>query len=560
MASIGAGILVLLDALSLAAGVWALALSVPGGPTLDIEGVISSRGPLNPGIAFFFVQASLLWFLPLRRALLHRTVAKVATVVGLTGRRGEAGKMTTVTMVVGTALTLAYVVGAVESYGRPVIAGDGLGHYAYLRSLWIDRDLDFANEFWDYREQYALPNPNRKTATGLVANPWPVGPAVLWAPAFAVAHHVADPLQGQARDGYSRPYHRAVVFASVTYGLLGLLLTYLCARQVASVGAAFMATMALFWCTAALFYVTGDPALAHSLSIFSVGLCVFLWLRWRRSTTTAHYVILGVAVGLCALVRFQDGVILLLPAFSLLTLRCAWQRRLWLAGWLGGGLAVALLPQVWALRQIYGRWLLVPQGGAFLRFWDPSVLDVLFSWHHGFVSWTPLAGLLLLTSFVFAYRKPALGLPLLAFVTVEIYVAAAALDWWGGAAFGARRLVSLTTPLAMAFAAVLSKSGPRPWGVLVVVSMLLGFTNVAFVESYRLGLIANEAPVNLLTEAPRVLGARIGVGGATSDAIVFSATDAKRLILFSCAVFFCFAYRRSELTRHDPRSLSQVGA
>ena len=77
--------------------------------------------------------------------------------------------------------------------------------------------------------------------------------------------------------------------------------------------------------------------------------------------------------------------------------------------------------------------------------------------------------------------------------------------------------------------------------------MLLGFTNVAFVESYRLGLIANEAPVNLLTEAPRVLGARIGVGGATSDAIVFFGHRRQEAdsFLLRRLLLFCLSQKRA---------------
>ena len=568
MASIGTWLLVLLDALSFGAGAWALLLSVPGGPTLQIEGIISSEEALNPAIVCFAVQGLLLWLLPSRRTFAQRAIEGASNLISrVRGQKVTAPDMTVVIVGVGSVLTLAYVAGSIESYGRPTIAGDALGHYAYLRSGWIDRDLDFTNEFTDYRGPYALPDPERKTATGLVENPWPIGAAVLWAPAFAVAHHLVDPLVGEAgvralggrrRDGYSRPYHRAIVVASVIYGLIGLFLTYLCARNVASAGTAFLATMALFWGTPALFYVTGDPAMPHSLALFSIGLFVFLWLRWRDSTTPVAYLVLGVAAGLCTLVRFQDGVILLLPACSLLGLRHDWQTRVRLAAWLTGGLTLALLPQLWALRQIYGGWIVVPQGGSFLRFADPSVLEVLFWWHHGFVSWTPLAGVLLVTVLIFAYRHPKLGVPFLAFVAAEIYVAAAAVDWWGGAAFGARRLVSLTTPLAVTFASVLASSRPVTRGTLIAVASLLAFSNTALVESFRWGFIDDIGPVNLLTEAPQVLAARLGVIEA-SDVLAFSVTDRKRMLLLAAASWFCLAYRRSERAQRVSRGVSRDG-
>ena len=543
-------LLALVDGLSLLVGAWSLLLAFPEGPSLELDGLISSRDPINPAIVFFMVQALLLSMRRSRRLYLQRIIAAGRAVVSQAKPHFALPHQATLILIcIGTALSVAYVFRSAHQYG-PTIAGDGLGHYAYVRSLLIDGDFDFANEFRDYSGQSALPPIDEKTATGLVANPWPVGPAILWLPAFIFTHQTIDPRSGFERNGYSQPYHTAIVFASVSYGLLGLLCSFLCALRLAPAGIAFVGVAIVFWATSALFYLTGDPPMPHSLSILSVGLAVYAWLRWRETTSRSAYLLLGAAVGFCTLIRFQDGVVAILPLWSLLGTLAGhpWRKRLGLLFWLISGCVLVLLPQLWVFRQIYGTWLLVPQGGSFLQLSNPTIVDFLFSWHHGFFSWTPIALLLLASTFVLAFRKPSHGVPLLVFIFVEIYLSAAAGDWWGGAAFGARRLVSLTAPFSVALAATLTWSSFPTRTVIGLVSALLAMWNVVLVEGYRLGAIDDYEPVNLLAAGPELLAARLGNSLPVTDMLMISAGDVKRLFLLFAVVLFGIALKRSDLT------------
>ena len=544
--SIGGRLLALVDGVSWLAGAWSVLLAFPQGPSLEIGGLITSRDSINPAI-FFFAAQTLLLFLPASRPLyLQRIVAGArAAVHRVLPRMALPDQVALVLMCIGTILSVAYVVKSVDEYG-PTIAGDGLGHYAYVRSLLIDGDFDFRNEFHDYAGVAALPRLDEETATGLIRNPWPVGPAILWLPAFVVTHQRIDPQGGVERNGYSQPYHTAIVFASVSYGLLGLLVSFLCALRFASAGMAFVAVGIVFWATPALFYLTGDPPMPHSMSILSVGVAVYAWLRWRESTAPSAYLLLGAAAGFCALIRFQDAVVGILTLWSLANLSGhAWRQRLGFLLWFIGGFVLVSLPQLWTFRQIYGTWILIPQGASFLHLSDPAILGLLFSWQHGFVSWTPIAGLLLASTIMLAVRKPVYGVPLLVFVVAELYLAAAAGDWWGGAAFGARRLVSLTAPFSVALAVTLTWSS-RPTRIAICAfSALLALWNVVLVEGYRLGAIDDYEPVNIIRAAPELLASRLGESFSMSELFAISAGDVKRLVLLLTVVLFGMALRRA---------------
>ena len=536
----------LVDGLSLLVAAWALLLALPGEPPLLFNGLMTSRDPLNPAIIFLLIQTLLLLMRRSRPLYVHRLCAALRGVVTHAGPDGASShKAPTVVMCIGTILSVAWVVNFTQRY-EPRIEGDGLGHYAYVRSLLIDGDLDFTNEFRDYSGQSELPA--QRTATGRVANPWPIGPAILWTPAFLMAHDAVATRGGVPRNGYSRPYHTAIVIASVSYGFLGLLCSFLCARRFVSKGGAFAAVAIVFWTTAALFYVAGDPAMPHSMSILSVGLALYAWVRWQTTTNRSAYFVIGAAVGLCVLIRFQDGVVAILPLWSLGTLPGhPWQKRLGLFLSLVGGIALVLLPQAWVFRQIYGAWMLVPQGGSFLHWSSPAVLELLFSWRHGFVSWTPIAVVLLASSVALAVRKPSHGVPILLFICAEIYLAASAEDWWGGAAFGARRLVSLTAPFSLTLAAMLAWSPLHTRIAVGIVSALLAMWNVVLVEGYRLAAIDDSDPVNVFAAAPRLLTARLANSPSVSEVIPISANDVNRLLLLFAVLLFWLALRRSDL-------------
>src|SRR5438552_1720015 len=66
-----------------------------------------------------------------------------------------------------------------------LLGSDGVYYYVYLRSLVIDHDLDFTNEYTYYHVSTATAP---KTPTNLAPNKYAIGPALLWMPFFLAAH------------------------------------------------------------------------------------------------------------------------------------------------------------------------------------------------------------------------------------------------------------------------------------------------------------------------------------------------------------------------------------
>src|SRR6516164_5080037 len=128
-----------------------------------------------------------------------------------------------------------------------VIRCDGLGYYAWLRSLLIDRDWSFDNEFDDHNVVGDfVPPPEPRTDRGRRPNQWSVGPACLWAVTVVPGHYCVTALQGVgfpwAADGYSLPYQLLVGGTTLLIAVLGLGFLYAACRFYAGPTPAALAT------------------------------------------------------------------------------------------------------------------------------------------------------------------------------------------------------------------------------------------------------------------------------------------------------------------------------
>jgi hypothetical protein len=387
-----------------------------------------------------------------------------------------------------------------RSRGR-LVDGDTIQYYAYLRSMVIDGDLDFTNDYkllytprvgFDDTDNVWL---RSTTPIGRRPNLMSIGPALVWAP-FFLATYVAllalRPLGVTVPlDGIAAPFPLSAGVAGVVCAVLGAWFCYRACRALFPRGPAIWGALAAWLASPAIYYSLVSPAYSHAPSMLASAVFCDAWLRTRGGRRVARYVGLGAVAGIAALIRWQDIVILLLPLLELLyeigrkerTLASATRDGLIL----GASAAAGLIPQLIAWHAIYGQYLLVPQGSGFMQWSHPAVLPVLLSLRHGLLTWTPaliiaIAGLVALVR-----RDRLVGWAVIATLAVTIYVNASVSDWWAGAAFGARRFISDTVFFALGFAAVFAGGFWRERPVLLrwAVTALVIY-NVLFLLQYQL--------------------------------------------------------------------------
>jgi hypothetical protein len=418
-------------------------------------------------------------------------------------------------------LTALFVVSV--PFINPWVRGDGVGYYAYVRSLLINHNLDFEQDWLHGNASFVGGRVDGQgrilarqyTSTGHLDNHFSVGPALLWSPFLLVTHGIviaADRLGfGIPADGFSRPYRTAMAVSTALYGFAGLLLAFDLARQYFEELRALLATIAIWFASSFPVYMYFNPSWSHAHSAFAVSLFLWYWHRTRVNRTWTQWAALGAIAGLMIDVYYLNATLLLvlLPAAAV-----AYREAFRSAGNRGGRIILGLRQHglfVLVTLLMLGFTLvtrLIIYGNAFEMgyaplstwFWtSPKLFQVLFSADHGMLTWTPilvlaLAGLILLAR---VDRLFASGL-ILAFIAY-LYCIASYVSWDGLSSFGNRFFVSFTPVFIVGLAALLEILAKR-WKVSSATAAggitLLVLWNFGFMLQWGTQMIPAQGPVS----------------------------------------------------------------
>jgi hypothetical protein len=376
--------------------------------------------------------------------------------------------------------------------GRVVI-GDALHHYVQLRSAVFDRDLHFRNE---YVRLYGLHGGEpgtqwvyEPTATGHVRNLMPVGPALVWAPAFLIVTAVTwvGQLAGSHYpvDGYGRLFQATAGLSGIAAAGLGVWLSFLTAADLFGRRPAAWAALVVWLSSSAIYYSLISPTYSHAASMLATSLFWYAFVRTRESDTIRRYALLGVLAGAAALMRWQDAIVLVVPAVDLLS---RLRRGLTIGEAAIRGLAcvaaalAAFVPQMIVWQALYGQPFAIPQGEGFMRWSTPALRAVLFSYWHGLFTWTPAVAVAVAGLVFLRRRAPAVFAAALAFLVLSWYVNAAAADWWAGEAFGSRRFLSCFAVFTVGLAAIIDRWNPQPRPLAIAGVAIVAHTFLLLVQ------------------------------------------------------------------------------
>ena len=234
----------------------------------------------------------------------------------------------------------------------------------------------------------------------------------------------------------------AVCLAGLFYALLGSWFTF----RLASLffGARLAAGAVAFTIAGSfmLWYIVREPSMTHAPSMAGVAALAWFWAATHGRRTKVQWALLGLLAGFITLIRWQNGLFAILPAFEALSRLVGSARARDRAGVLstliGGGLftacaVIGFLPQMLAWKSIYGSYLAVSPIGPQIRWWDPQLVDIIWSSRNGLVSWSPILSLGAIGMVLLASARPSIGVPAILAVIVMTYFNASIQDWGGSA-------------------------------------------------------------------------------------------------------------------------------
>ncbi len=425
-------------------------------------------------------------------------------------------------------LVLIFIVGhllAVVALPREghLLRGDSRKYYAYLPSIVLDQDLDFRNDYSHMAGGLSAegePLELNYTATGLVANAAPIGPAIFWAPFFLVAlvlQALGSVLlgTGTAWNGYGALPQASALFAGIFYAGAA---TWVTARILDRWFAPAIATgsaIVVWLAGSALYYTAVSPAYSHTTAWFIVAVALLFWVEAREQPSGARawwlYGLSGVAFGLAVAVRQQDALFLVIPAIDLAWpfelgrrqedtrpqdddgqpgesdqsgfAAMSWPSRFKAGAALGAGVLWGFLPQSLSWKVIYGFYVGNPQDSLGINWIAPNLIDTLFSMGYiGLFTWTPIAAVGTVGIFLFARRHPRLGAGMITVLLLSIYYQSVAYALHLGTSFGARRFISANVVFAAGIAGVWAWSAmKRPRLPLVFAALVVAWNGVVLI-------------------------------------------------------------------------------
>lgn len=160
------------------------------------------------------------------------------------------------------------------------LGGDGVSYYVYTRSLAMDRDLDFTNEYAAFglltRGDIALP-----TRTGLRRSIFAVGPGLLGLPFFALGEAAARAQTWAGADvvrtGYGATHVNATALGGLCYGFAALCFMHALLRRHFRATTALGATLGVWGATFLHWYMVQQPLMSHAASACAAAAVIFFW-------------------------------------------------------------------------------------------------------------------------------------------------------------------------------------------------------------------------------------------------------------------------------------------
>ncbi len=319
---------------------------------------------------------------------------------------------------------------------KTAVYGDGRYYYSYLPSLLIENSFDFTNSFKSLNITYFL------TPLGLPANIYPIGPAIIWTVPFLFSHFILFPFG--INDGYNFFYQIIIGAWNIGLVILGLFFLQKTLAKFVSEKIAFASTITTFFATNLLFYGAVDVINSHSSSFFLSSLFLYLWIH-NKSTF-----LIGVVLGILALVRPQDALLIIFPFSTLLILK---QKYLMKFLTLCISSVIIFSPQLFIWKNTWGNWYVNPYLNVeTFNFLSPQIFGVLFNKGNGLFLWTPILifAFLGLIKFTSKYRK--IGFPALIFFSSQLYLISSWSIWWQGASYSGRMFISSLPILSIGLA------------------------------------------------------------------------------------------------------------
>ncbi len=347
-------------------------------------------------------------------------------------------------------------------YKKPekIIVWDVISYYSYLPATFIEKDHKLQQ--WEYADPWKDRYwPEYIPATKSFVIKTSMGLAFMYYPFFQTAHFIA-PYLGYENNGFSAPYSTALILSSIVYVLIGLfllrkILLHSFNDNITSITLLIIGLFTnLFW------YTTKEAPMPHSYSFALFCLFMFLTDKWYQKPNYINSIACGLTLGLIALVRPTNIVIVLyFLLYGVIRGKDLTNRfHLYLSKYkqliiMSLCICLVWIPQLLYWKSVTNHFFYYSYGSSEQFFFaNPKIINVLVGFRKGWLTYTPAMIFSIIGIFLLKNKKYFWSI--LSFTVINIYIVSSWWCWWYGGGLGMRPLIESYALLSIPLAAYLT--------------------------------------------------------------------------------------------------------
>ncbi len=373
-----------------------------------------------------------------------------------------------------------------------IFVSDKSGYYAYNPALFIYGDIEKCSfhhkrdpgDIWTFKVQ----------ENGKRLNKYTIGVALMSFPFFITAHAYTGISNAYAADGYSHPYQIAGIAATLFWTIFGLIMLSLFLRNYFSDTVVAWTLLAIAAGTNLFHYTAYEHGMSHSYSFALFATMLYLTYKWHNTQKPKYILSIALTGSMIVLVRQVNILFLLIPllwnVYNFNTLSARVNLLIRNYKMLLPALLVFIIPillQLYYWHYITGKWFVYSYTGEYFNFFNPHIIDGLFSFRKGWFIYTPIAFVAAI-GFIFLWRRDRKLAPgLLLLMIIVIYITFSWWMWWYGGSFGCRPLVEylalMAIPLSAFFEYIIVKANMLLKATFFI--LITGFVALNIFQQYQ---------------------------------------------------------------------------
>jgi hypothetical protein len=349
-----------------------------------------------------------------------------------------------------------------------ILVWDVKAYYAYLPAtiIYHDLSLSFVEK---HRDEIGQAMFLEKAPSGKYYIMTTYGLSLLYSPFFLATHGITW-LTGGPANGYSPPYKLALIISCIFYLAVGIYFLRKFLLIYFSRWATAITLVAVVLGTNLFYYSTYEAPMSHAYNFALIAALIYFTDVWYKKINFRNSVIIGFLLGLIALIRPVNLLVLLFfVLWGVSTLESFRERILLLVRsfkWIIVMMIVFFIiwiPQFLYWKYISGSYLFYSYSDMGFFFNNPQVVNSLFSYRKGLFLYIPLMAIAYLgIPFLFRSLRGSV-LPVALFAAINIYILSSWCFWWFGGSFGPRSYIDTYAILAIPFAAITNRALNYRW-------------------------------------------------------------------------------------------------